>query len=53
MVFATTAGPLWIIADAQMDGSSTDNIDNASIGGTMTLGGVKIGAAYREDGDND
>ena len=53
VVFATTAGPLWIIADAQMDGSSTDNIDNASIGGTMTLGGVKIGAAYREDGNND
>ena len=53
VVFATTAGPLWIIADAQMDNSSTDNIDNASIGGTMTLGGVKIGAAYREDGDND
>ena len=47
VVFSTNAGPLWIIADAQMDGSSTANIDNASIGGTMTLGGVKIGAAYR------
>ena len=53
VVFSTNAGPLWIIADAEMDNSSTDNIDNASIGGTMTLGGVKIGAAYREDGDND
>ena len=53
VVFATTAGPLWIIADAQMNDTSTDNIDNASIGGTMTLGGVKIGAAYREDGNND
>ena len=53
VVFATTAGPLWIIADAQMDDSSTDNIDNASIGGKMSLGGVSLGAAYREDGDND
>jgi predicted porin len=53
VVFSTNAGPLWIIADAEMDNSSTDNIDNASIGGTMTLGGVKIGAAYREDGNND
>ncbi|MDP6392138.1 MAG: porin [Arenicellales bacterium] len=53
VVFATTAGPLWIIADAQMDESTTDNIDNASIGGKMSLGGVSLGAAYREDGAND
>jgi len=53
IVFATNAGPLWIIADAQMDESTDDNIDNASIGGTMTLGGVKLGAAYRDNGNND
>jgi predicted porin len=40
----TQAGPVWVQGDIQMPAEG-DDIDRASIGGLMTLGGVSLGAA--------
>jgi len=48
----TQAGPVWMQGDVQMPAGG-DDIDRASIGGLMSLGGVSLGAAWQDNGAND
>ena len=50
--FSTDMGPMAIQADAQMS-SGGDDLDKATIGTTMSLGDVQVGAAWQDNGDND
>ena len=50
--FSTDMGSMAIQADAQMS-SGGDDLDKATIGATMGLGGVTVGAAWQDNGDND
>jgi predicted porin len=49
----TQAGPVWVQGDLQMTDGTGSDIDRASIGGLMTLGGVSLGAAWQDNGAND
>ena len=49
----TQAGPVWIQGDLQMQDGTGSDIDRASIGGTMSLGSVTLGAAWQDNGAND
>ena len=50
--FTTQAGPVWIQADAQMSGGGSD-LDRATIGGTFSVGGASLGAAWQDNGSSD
>ncbi len=50
--FTTQAGPVWIQADAQMS-SGGDDLDRATIGGTFSVGGASLGAAWQDNGSSD
>jgi len=50
--FTTQAGPVWLQADAQMNGGG-DDLDRTSIGGTFAVGGASIGAAWQDNGSAD
>ncbi len=50
--FTTQAGPVWIQADAQMNNGG-DDLDRATIGGTFSVGGASLGAAWQDHGASD
>ena len=49
---ATSLGGLSLSGDLQMN-DGADDIDQATIGGNMSLGGVSLGAAWQDNGNND
>ena len=50
--FTTQAGPVWIQADGQMSDGG-DDLDRATIGGTFSVGGASVGAAWQDNGSSD
>ena len=50
--FSTDMGAMAIQADAQMS-SGGDDLDKATIGTTMNLGAMQVGAAWQDNGNND
>ena len=52
VAFTTQAGPVWLMADAQMNDGGSD-LDRATIGGTFAIGGASIGAAWQDNGSAD
>jgi len=52
VTFTTQAGPVWIQADGQMSGDG-DDLDRATIGGTFSVGGASVGAAWQDHGSSD
>ena len=49
---STTLGGLSVSGDLQMNGGA-DDLDQATIGGNMSLGGVSLGAAWQDNGNSD
>ena len=52
VAFTAQAGPVWIMADAQMN-SGVSDLDRATIGGTFSVGGASVGAAWQDNGSSD
>ena len=52
VAFTTQAGPVWVMADAQMSAGG-DDLDRATIGGTFSVGGASVGAAWQDHGASD
>ena len=52
VAFTTQAGPVWVMADAQMSAGG-DDLDRATIGGTFSVGGASLGAAWQDNGASD
>jgi len=52
VMLSTTLGGLSIMADAQMKAGG-DDIDRATVGGLMSIGGVSLGAVWQDNGDSD
>ena len=52
VAFTTQAGPVWLMADAQMNDGG-DDLDRATIGGTFSVGGASVGAAWQDHGASD
>jgi predicted porin len=52
VAFTTQAGPVWLMADAQMS-SGGDDLDRATIGGTFSVGSASVGAAWQDNGASD
>ena len=52
VAFTTQAGPVWLMADAQMSAGG-DDLDRATIGGTFSVGGASLGAAWQDNGSAD
>ena len=52
VAFTTQAGPVWLMADAQMNDGG-DDLDRATIGGTFSVGGASLGAAWQDNGASD
>ena len=52
VAFTTQAGPVWVMADAQMSAGG-DDLDRATIGGTFSVGGASLGAAWQDNGSSD
>ena len=50
--FTTQAGPVWLQADGQMSGGG-DDLERATIGGTFSVGGASLGAAWQDNGSSD
>jgi predicted porin len=52
VAFTTQAGPLWAMADAQLS-EGGGNVDRSTIGGTLKLGNVTLGAGYQDNSSTD
>jgi len=52
VAFTTQAGPVGVMADAQMSAGG-DDLDRATIGGTFSVGGASLGAAWQDNGSSD
>ena len=52
VAFTTQAGPVGVMADAQMSAGG-DDLDRATIGGTFSVGGASVGAAWQDHGASD
>ena len=52
VTFTTQAGPVWIQADGQLNAGG-DDLDRATIGGTFSVGGASVGAAWQDHGASD
>ena len=50
---STQMGGLSLSGDLQMNPGTDDDLDRATVGGLMSIGGLSLGAAYQDNGEND
>jgi len=50
---STSLGGLSLSGDVQMNATGTDDLDRATIGANLGIGGVSIGAAWQDNGNAD
>jgi hypothetical protein len=50
---STQLGGLSLSGDLQMNPDTADDLDRATVGGLMSIGGLSLGAAYQDNGDKD